>query len=87
MTQVASSDGRVLVYGQDGVEQTLPSPTSVATAGLLFLPCKDSLLRITTVCPKPVLSSRLRHTSQPTYWTELQTLSRMAPHLPLITSR
>lgn len=66
MTQVASCDGRVLVYGQDGVEQTLPSPSSVATAGLLFLPCKDSLLRITTVCSMSGLSSSLRHTSLPT---------------------
>ena len=47
--QVASTDGRVLLFGRDGVEQTLPSPTSAATAGLFFLPAKDSLLRITTV--------------------------------------
>ena len=47
--QVGSTDGRVLLFGRDGVEQTLPSPTSVATAGLFFLPAKDSLLRITTV--------------------------------------
>ena len=52
---MATQDGRLLIFGQEGVEQTLPSPTPVATASLLFLPNKDSLLRITSVRPTALL--------------------------------
>ena len=49
--QVGTEDGRVLVFGREGVEQTLPSPTPVGTTALLFLANRDGLLRITTVRP------------------------------------
>lgn len=41
----------MLVFGQEGVEQTLPSQATVGTAALFFLANKDSLLRITSVRP------------------------------------
>ena len=49
--QVGTQDGRVLVFGQEGVEQTLPSQATVGTTALFFLANKDSLLRVTSVRP------------------------------------
>ena len=58
----------MLVFGRDGVEQTLPSPTPVATASLLFLPHKDSLLRVTSVRPSSMLLV-IRVSSSACKWT------------------
>ncbi len=45
--QVATSDGRVKLVGQDGVECTASSSSQSGTRYLQFLPKKGALLRVT----------------------------------------
>ena len=48
--QVATSDGRIKLVGQDGVEVTACSSSPAGTKYLQFLPKKGALLRVTKVC-------------------------------------
>ena len=48
--QVGTRDGRVKIFGSDGVECTFRSPFQTATKQLQFLENKGALLRLTTVC-------------------------------------
>lgn len=47
--QVGTKDGRVKIFGSDGVECTFRSPFQTATKQLQFLENKGTLLRLTTV--------------------------------------
>ncbi len=46
---MGTRDGRVKVFGSDGVECTFRSPFQTATKQLQFLEKKGALLRLTTV--------------------------------------
>ena len=46
---MGTKDGRVKVFGSDGVECTFRSPFQTATKQLQFLENKGALLRLTTV--------------------------------------
>ena len=49
--QVGTKDGRVKIFGSDGVECTFRSPFQTATKQLQFLENKGTLLRLSTVRP------------------------------------
>lgn len=54
--QVGTRDGRVKIFGSDGVECTFRSPFQTATKQLQFLENKGALLRLTTVSHHPHFS-------------------------------
>ena len=51
--QVGTTDGRIKVFGQEGVECMFRSPGQCPTRHLRFLDGRGALLRVTNVCPRP----------------------------------
>ena len=52
--QVATTDGRVKVFGREGVERMFPSPAQCPSRQLRFLDGTGTLLRVTQVVQQPV---------------------------------
>lgn len=59
--QLGTSDGRVKVVGQEGVEMSIVSPSPSGTKHLQFLPGRGAVLRVNLVRIRPVPLACLRH--------------------------